>query len=363
MNDILFGNNNTKTIKRLSKQYFKKNKVRNLAAILAIVLTAFLFTSITSLAFNMVSSMQLSMQMQKGSKGDGTFGYMTEEQFEQLKNSDFVEQAGHRRTIGYASNAVGHSVELNYADSIQQELTFCVPTHGSAPEKANEIATTELALKALGVEPEIGAEVPLEFELRGKTYHYDMVLSAWWEASNDMISVAVLSEQFVKDNPDVVKNTRAVDGEISGVTFSEVVLKDKRNIKEQMDNFVYSIGGNQGDYNICDISVMQDVRQYGLLRMIGTSTRQIKSIVNRQAVWLTLIGLPIGLIAGFFAGRALLPVVMGIFSYEYSTASLQTSASPLLFVIAALFTILTVFISTRKPAQKASKVSPMEACV
>ena len=48
MNDILFGNNNTKTIKRLSKQYFKKNKVRNLAAILAIVLTAFLFTSITS---------------------------------------------------------------------------------------------------------------------------------------------------------------------------------------------------------------------------------------------------------------------------------------------------------------------------
>lgn len=49
---------------------------------------------------------------------------MTEEQFEQLKNSDFVEQAGHRRTIGYASNAVGHSVELNYADSIQQELTF-----------------------------------------------------------------------------------------------------------------------------------------------------------------------------------------------------------------------------------------------
>ena len=36
---------------------------------------------------------------------------------------------------------------------MQQELTFCVPTHGAAPEKANEIATTDLALKALGVEP------------------------------------------------------------------------------------------------------------------------------------------------------------------------------------------------------------------
>ena len=32
MNDILFGNNNSKVITKLSKRYFKKNKVRNLAA-------------------------------------------------------------------------------------------------------------------------------------------------------------------------------------------------------------------------------------------------------------------------------------------------------------------------------------------
>ena len=313
MNDILFGNNNSKVITKLSKRYFKKNKVRNLAALLAIILTAFLFTSITSLAFNMASSIQLSLQMQKGSKADGTLGYMTEKQYEQLVSSDFVDQAGHRRIIGYASNTSSHSIEINYEDSVQQELTFCVPTHGAAPEKANEIATTDLALKALGVEPEIGAEVPLEFELRGKTYHYDMVLSGWWEASNDSVSVATVSEQFIKENPDVVQNTYAVDHVMSGVTFSDVVLKNKANVQQQLNEFVYSIGGNPEDmgadnfilasenqmsqgltssesivpavvfilmfvvcgylliYNIFDISVMQDVRQYGLLRTIKTS--------------------------------------------------------------------------------------------
>ena len=51
MDDILFGNNNTEVIKRLSKRYFKKNRIRNLAAILAIMLTAFLFTSITCLLY------------------------------------------------------------------------------------------------------------------------------------------------------------------------------------------------------------------------------------------------------------------------------------------------------------------------
>ena len=106
---------------------------------------------------------------------------------------------------------------------------------------------------------------------------------------------------------------------------------------------------------------MQDVRQYGLLRTIGTSTRQIKGIVNRQAVWLTLIGLPIGLIAGFFAGWVLLPIVTEIINLEYSMVGTSVSTSPLIFVIAALFTILTVFISTRKPAKKAAKISPLEA--
>lgn len=403
MDDLLFGNNNTEVIKRLSKQYFKKNKVRNRVALLAIILTAFLFTSIISLAFNMASTVQLSLQMQKGSKADGTLGYMTEEQYEQLANSDFVEKAGHRRIIGYASNTSSHSIEINYADGVQQELTFCVPAHGAAPEKANEIATTNLALKALGVEPKVGAEVPLEFELRGKTYQYDMVLSGWWEASNDSVSVATVSEQFIKENPDVVKNTYAIDHEMSGVTFSDVVLKNKANVQKQLKEFVYSVGGNPEDmsadnfilasenemsrglvssdsvvfaivfilmfvvcgylliYNIFDISVMQDVRQYGLLRTIGTSTRQIKSIVNRQAVRLTLIGMPVGLAAGFFAGWLLLPVVTEIVNLEYSMVGTSVSTSPLIFVIAALFTILTVFISTRKPAKKAAKISPLEA--
>ena len=403
MDDLLFGNNNTEVIKRLSKQYFKKNKVRNRVALLAIILTAFLFTSIISLAFNMASTVQLSLQMQKGSKADGTLGYMTEEQYEQLANSDFVEKAGHRRIIGYASNTSSHSIEINYADGVQQELTFCVPAHGAAPEKANEIATTNLALTALGVEPKVGAEVPLEFELRGKTYHYDMVLSGWWEASNDSVSVATVSEQFIKENQDVVKNTYATDHEMSGVTFSDVVLKNKANVQKQLKEFVYSVGGNPEDmsadnfilasenemsqglvssdsvvfasvfilmfvvcgylliYNIFDISVMQDVRQYGLLRTIGTSTRQIKSIVNRQAVRLTLIGMPVGLAAGFFAGWLLLPVVTEIVNLEYSMVGTSVSTSPLIFVIAALFTILTVFISTQKPAKKAAKISPLEA--
>lgn len=402
MNDILFGNNNTEVIKRLSKRYFKRNRIRNLAAILAIMLTAFLFTSITSLVFSMSSSIQLSMQMQKGSKADGDIRYLTEEQYEELQNSDFIKEAGCRRFVGFASNASGHMVEINYADPVQQELTFCTPTHGKAPKKANEIATTDQALEALGVEAKVGETVPVEFTLRGETYQYEMVVSGWWEAANDTGSLLIVSEQFVKDNPDLFINTYAKDREIAGTYMADVVLKDKRHIQKQLQEFALSVGGepekmNAGNYvacsqnqvgnamlqpgmmmsaivfvllfvvsgylliyNIFDISVMQDVRQYGLLRTIGTSTRQIKKIVNRQAIWLTLIGLPLGLIFGFLVSKMLLPIVMKFFQANALNA-MKVSVSPLIFLIAAVFTIFTVIISTRKPAKKAAKISPLEA--
>lgn len=402
MNDILFGNNNTEVIKRLSKRYFKRNRIRNLAAILAIMLTAFLFTSITSLVFSMSSSIQLSMQMQKGSKADGDIRYLTEEQYEELQNSDFIKEAGCRRFVGFASNASGHMVEINYADPVQQELTFCTPTHGKAPKKANEIATTDQALEALGVEAKVGETVPVEFTLRGETYQYEMVVSGWWEAANDTGSLLIVSEQFVKDNPEIFVNTYAEDREIAGTYMADVVLKDKRHIQKQLQEFALSVGGEPEQmnadnyiacsqnqvgnamlqpgmmlsavvfvllfvvsgylliYNIFDISVMQDVRQYGLLRTIGTSTRQIKKIVNRQAIWLTMIGLPLGLIFGFLVSKMLLPVVMKFFQAN-SLNAMKVSVSPLIFLIAAVFTIFTAIISTRKPAKKAAKISPLEA--
>ena len=402
MSDILFGSNNTEVIKRLSKRYFKKNRIRNLAAILAIMLTAFLFTSITSLVFSMSSSVQLSMQMQKGSKADGDIRYLTEEQYEELQNSDFIKEAGCRRFVGFASNASGHMVEINYADPVQQELTFCTPTHGKAPKKANEIATTDQALEALGVEAKVGETVPVEFTLRGETYQYEMVVSGWWEAANDTGSLLIVSEQFVKDNPEIFVNTYAEDREIAGTYMADVVLKDKRHIQKQLQEFARSVGGEPEQmnadnyiacsqnqvgnamlqpgmmlsavvfvllfvvsgylliYNIFDISVMQDVRQYGLLRTIGTSTRQIKKIVNRQALWLTLIGLPLGLLFGFLVSRMLLPVVMKFFQANALNA-MKVSVSPLIFLIAAVFTIFTVMISTRKPARKAARISPLEA--
>ena len=113
-------------------------------------------------------------------------------------------------------------------------------------------------------------------------------------------------------------------------------------------------------YNIFQISVIQDIQSYGQLKTLGTTKRQIKRLINRQALRLSLVGIPIGLLAGFFIGRALVPFLMNGTSYT-ADAGIKVTVNPLIFIGSAAFALFTVFVSVRKPAKIAGTVSAIEA--
>lgn len=116
-------------------------------------------------------------------------------------------------------------------------------------------------------------------------------------------------------------------------------------------------------YNVFEIAVTNDIRQYGLLRTVGTTSQQIKRLVNRQALYLFLMGTPLGLLFGTLLGRSILPAALRIFAVDYSGGNIEVGTLPYLGIIAGaiLFSGLTVYISTRKSVKKASRVSPIEA--
>ena len=104
---------------------------------------------------------------------------------------------------------------------------------------------------------------------------------------------------------------------------------------------------------------MKDIRFYGLLKTIGTTSKQIRRIIRRQALSLSIVGIPIGLVLGFFCGTALVPVLIS--NTDYAGSAISVAPNPYIFIGAALFALITVFISTLKPASLAGKVSPIEA--
>lgn len=114
-------------------------------------------------------------------------------------------------------------------------------------------------------------------------------------------------------------------------------------------------------YNVFDIAVMQEIRRYGLYRTIGMSKWQVKRLINRQALWLSCIGIPVGLLIGFLIGRSALPLIMNLLSTEYKNLAVNVSPSPVIFLAAALLSAFTVFLSTRKPVRAAANIPPVEA--
>ena len=100
-------------------------------------------------------------------------------------------------------------------------------------------------------------------------------------------------------------------------------------------------------YNIFQISVIQDIQSYGQLKTLGTTRRQIKKIINKQAILLSAVGIPIGLIIGFLIGRALVPALMNGTTYT-SEAGVVVTVNPLIFIGSAIFAFVTVYISVRK---------------
>lgn len=386
----------------LAGRSFRASKMRNLIAVLAIMLTAILFTTVTTIGMGAMDSMTLTMQMQKGSRSDGDFRNMTSEQYEALADADFIKEYGLRMPVGFLTNANRTNVEFDVLDETQADLTFCAPSHGNIPQTENEIVTSDAALRDLGVEPEVGATVTIAFTAHGQEYQMDMVVSGWFEATNDQISMMWAGTAFRDAHPDIFEYTYDKDRVMTGTYYSDFIATSTVGLQENLDNWVSQMGGNPDAsssdtlsaavntmtnptmepttifmgaviiilfvfcgylliYNVFDIAVMQEIRRYGLYRTVGMSKRQVKKLINRQALWLSCIGIPLGLLVGYFIGKAALPKIMNIFSSEYESVAVNVEPSPIIFVGAAVLAAFTVFLSTRKPVRVAANIPPIEA--
>ena len=105
------------------------------------------------------------------------------------------------------------------------------------------------------------------------------------------------------------------------------------------------------------LAVTSDIHYYGLLKTIGTTNRQLKKIVLKQALSLSLIAIPIGLVLGFVTSYYAFPFIV----VNLAIQKCEIIPNIWVFVICALFSWFTVRISCEKPFRFIRKISPVEA--
>lgn len=110
------------------------------------------------------------------------------------------------------------------------------------------------------------------------------------------------------------------------------------------------------------ISITERLKQYGMLSSIGATKKQIKKSVYFEGCILGIIGIPLGILSGIFAIYILVNVVNYILKDYVSRGTLLTyGISWTAIVISIIVSILTIWLSCRKSAKKASKITPIEA--
>lgn len=390
---------NRKIIRKLTWRSLKAGKLRNLIAVIAIALTATLFTTIFAIGGNMLQSMQDATMRQVGSRSHGGLKYLTQAQYDNLVASAHIKDISYSILVGGADNAAlqKKQTEIRYAEDDFARWGFSYPTTGTMPQEKLELACSTITLDALGIPHELGQTVRLEFTVHGKSYSEEFTLCGFWEGDDVMVATQVwLSRAYVDTILSVPKSVDRDAGfdAVIGTINADVWFVNSIDITGKMDQLIAERGyapedittginwaymGSEIDlttavmvmvllllilisgyliiYSIFSISVTGDIKFYGLLKTIGATGKQLRRIVRGQALVLSALGIPLGLITGFLIGWVLTPYVIGITNLSESTISI----SPFIFIFSALFSLLTVLISCRKPGRIAARVAPVEA--
>lgn len=112
-------------------------------------------------------------------------------------------------------------------------------------------------------------------------------------------------------------------------------------------------------YNSFNISVLERIKQFGILRSVGASPKHIKKLIIKESIILGLTGIPLGLISGVIAVKVVM-FFLGQNEYSYFN-NFKVIISPKILMISVLIGSVAIFLASIFPAIYASKVSPLVA--
>lgn len=115
--------------------------------------------------------------------------------------------------------------------------------------------------------------------------------------------------------------------------------------------------------NSFSISVSEKTKQYGMMSSIGATSKQIRKSVLFEALFIGIIGIPLGIILGIIATAVLvwlLNLLMEGFLTEEGSLVIYALPSEAI-LITVIMSGITIFLSAIIPAIRASRITPIEA--
>ena len=406
---------------KVTLQSLKKNKTRTIVTIIGIILSAAMICAVTTFASSFMNYAKENTIYTDGN----WHGYQRDTDFQTYKdiwNTGKVEEAVFLQQLGYAY-AEGCENEFKpyiYVLGAGKDVEEVLPIHiisGKYPTSSTEIMLPEHLYTNGGVKYNLGDTITLELGQRmldGYPMSQDSPCYIY-EQGNEVFNGEVLEVKetrtykvvgfyerlswrietfeapgytaltlsdretytpykydvyFRMENPkdtfDFMKEMK-----LTGDYNSDLLMYSGTFAVNAFTTMLYSLaaiviglimfGSVALIYNAFSISVSERTKQFGLLSSIGATKKQLKRMVFFEALSVSAIGIPIGVIAGVGGIGVTLMLLGDKFKSMGFGVDMKLSVSPAAIIIAVVVALITVLISAWIPSKRATKVSAVEA--
>lgn len=320
-----------------------------------------------------------------------------------------VKTYGLRSDAGYM-NLEDATVSMMYMDRTGMELYKVKLQEGQLPQKENDIVVSKGILEALGQNGKIGDTITVPYQIlkddgldytKEKDFRICGFLADNESSKEQKQYTSLVSEAFLKAEIPVEQvkyrfllqvngqkgNTTADYTEtIQNIARQFGISEDDMNINKEYlaANYVdpatipvivgimliVVLAGIITIYSVYYVSMNQRVREFGKLKAIGATKRQLRQIVLREGMGVALFAIPIGLLIGTVAVKV---VLLQFVEHAKDSNVLITEAYKVvakgevqlyywwIYLLAIAVTLCTVYLSLMKPMRMAAKVSEIEA--
>ncbi len=365
-------NNNKKIIGKLTLRNLKSGKMRNIFIILTVALSVTLLSGIalyTAGAQQVVNIILNKMQ-------HVIYMRTSPDQIEQIRNDE--------RTEDILIYKRGSSIEIENFIIIPQYIAMnskIISTieivEGYYPKESNEIVVEKAYMNKIGKTSVLGEILTFTW-LDGTTEEF--VISGFLDSiATSNIFGLYFSEDYalngsqLKDVPfsSAIRifgaENMSKDGFLDEIRGMGAEYGIERPDINENNAFVNKLGVSITEslviigigiailfvsvlviYSIFYISVTGRIRQFGQLRTIGMTSKQIKKMINLEGLLLCLMGSQIGLLIG------------GTFAYFIEPDGFTWMNTLVIGIIVIIADLITVLFSIRKPAKIAASASPID---
>lgn len=302
---------------------------------------------------------------------------VTNEQIQKITSDSRIERCDPYKKLEKTFQSQNIKYCLSYYGNYAKNQENYVSIEGKDPENYNEILVDKAFMQALGKEAVVGEHIDLDIDGKMQNFiisgytnqntpvgtHFIHVSKAFAEQSllmKDLPYTALVRINDITGVPASAFTTIAYQ-----IAMDYEIKRPNVNVNGKFEQSLQSgnsgiymfffvsvilfIAGSIVIYSIFYLSITARVQQIGQLQTIGMTEKQVKQMIRREGLLLSMLSIPIGLLIGGIVSYILIPDGWTLKNYG------------IISLVIGILGILIVQLSVRKPAKIASKFSPIEA--